>query len=43
MRVAVVGATGAVGSIMLSVLRSRGFPADAIVPFASSRSEGRTL
>ena len=43
MRVAVVGATGAVGSIMLSVLRRRGFPADAVVPFASSRSEGRSL
>jgi aspartate-semialdehyde dehydrogenase len=43
MRVAVVGATGAVGSIMLDVLRRRGFTADAVVPFASSRSEGRSL
>ena len=43
MRVAVVGATGAVGSIMLDVLRRRGFQADAVVPFASDRSEGRTL
>jgi aspartate-semialdehyde dehydrogenase len=43
MRVAVVGATGAVGSIMLDVLRRRSFPADTIVPFASERSEGRTL
>jgi aspartate-semialdehyde dehydrogenase len=43
MRVAVVGATGAVGSIMLDTLRRRGFPADAVVPFASERSEGRTL
>ena len=43
MRVAVVGATGAVGTIMLDVLRRRGFPADAVVPFASERSEGRTL
>jgi aspartate-semialdehyde dehydrogenase len=43
MRVAVVGATGAVGSIMLDVLRKRGFPADEVVPFASERSEGRTL
>jgi aspartate-semialdehyde dehydrogenase len=42
-RVAVVGATGAVGSIMLDVLRRRGFPADAVVPFASERSAGRTL
>ena len=43
MRVAIAGATGAVGSIMLDVLRKRGFPADEVVPFASERSEGRTL
>jgi aspartate-semialdehyde dehydrogenase len=43
MRVAVVGATGAVGSIMLDVLRRSGLPADEVVPFASKRSEGRTL
>ena len=36
MRVAVVGATGAVGSTMLDVLRERSFPADEVVPFASS-------
>jgi len=43
MRVAVVGATGAVGQIMLRTLERRGFPADAIVPFASERSAGRQL
>ena len=43
MRVAVAGATGAVGSIMLDVLRKRGFPADEVVPFATERSAGRTL
>lgn len=43
MRVAVVGATGAVGSTMLEVLRERSFPAEEIVPFASERSAGRTL
>jgi aspartate-semialdehyde dehydrogenase len=43
MRVAVCGATGAVGTIMLDVLRRRGFEADEIVPFASERSEGRTI
>ncbi len=43
MRVAVVGATGAVGQIMLRTLERRGFPADAIVPFASERSAGREL
>ncbi len=43
MRVAVVGATGAVGSTMLEVLRERSFPADEVVPFASERSAGRTI
>jgi aspartate-semialdehyde dehydrogenase len=43
MRVAVVGATGAVGSTMLGVMRERSFPADEVVPFASERSAGRTI
>jgi aspartate-semialdehyde dehydrogenase len=43
LRVAVVGATGAVGTVMLRLLRSRGFPAAEIVPFASQRSVGREL
>ena len=43
MRVAVVGATGAVGSTMLGVMRERGFPADEVVPFASERSAGRRI
>jgi aspartate-semialdehyde dehydrogenase len=42
-RVAVVGATGAVGTVMRSKLRERGFPAAGIVPFASERSVGREL
>jgi len=42
-RVAVVGATGAVGGVLLSVLAQRGFPAAEIVPFASARSAGREL
>jgi aspartate-semialdehyde dehydrogenase len=42
-RVAVVGATGAVGSTILGVMRERSFPADEIVPFASQRSAGRTI
>jgi aspartate-semialdehyde dehydrogenase len=42
-RVAVVGATGQVGTLMLEVLRERGFPAREIVPFASERSVGREL
>jgi aspartate-semialdehyde dehydrogenase len=43
LRVAVVGATGAVGTVMLRLLRSRAFPASEIVPFASERSVGREL
>jgi aspartate-semialdehyde dehydrogenase len=43
MRVAVVGATGAVGSTMLAVMRARGFEPDEVVPFASERSAGRRL
>jgi aspartate-semialdehyde dehydrogenase len=42
-RVAVVGATGAVGSTMLGVMRERGFPADEVVAFASERSAGREI
>jgi len=42
-RVAVVGATGAVGTVMLAKLVERGFPASEIVPFASERSAGREL
>ncbi|HEU4978445.1 MAG TPA: aspartate-semialdehyde dehydrogenase [Solirubrobacteraceae bacterium] len=42
-RVAVVGATGQVGTLMLELLREREFPAREIVPFASERSAGREL
>ena len=42
-RVAVVGATGQVGTLMLRLLRERGFPAREIVPFASSRSAGKEI
>jgi aspartate-semialdehyde dehydrogenase len=42
-RVAVVGATGQVGTLMLQLLRERAFPAAEIVPFASERSVGREL
>jgi aspartate-semialdehyde dehydrogenase len=43
MRLAVVGATGAVGRTMLEVLRERAFPAEEIVPFASERSAGQQV
>jgi aspartate-semialdehyde dehydrogenase len=42
-RVAVVGATGQVGTLMLRLLREREFPAREVVPFASERSAGRVL
>jgi aspartate-semialdehyde dehydrogenase len=42
-RIAVVGATGQVGTLMLELLRERSFPAREIVPFASERSVGREL
>jgi aspartate-semialdehyde dehydrogenase len=42
-RVAVVGATGAVGRTMLELLRERSFPADEIVLFASARSAGAEI
>jgi aspartate-semialdehyde dehydrogenase len=42
-KVAVVGATGAVGNVMLSVLERRSFPVSEIVMLASGRSSGRTL
>jgi aspartate-semialdehyde dehydrogenase len=42
-RVAVVGATGVVGTTMLELLRERQFPAAEIVPFATERSAGRRL
>jgi aspartate-semialdehyde dehydrogenase len=43
LRLAVVGATGAVGRTMLGLLRERAFPAGEIVPFASGRSAGAEL
>jgi aspartate-semialdehyde dehydrogenase len=42
-RVAVVGATGQVGTLMLQLLRERAFPAREVVAFASERSAGRVL
>ena len=39
-RVAVVGATGAVGRRITSILAERSFPVDELVPLASSRSTG---
>ncbi|HKK05610.1 MAG TPA: aspartate-semialdehyde dehydrogenase [Gammaproteobacteria bacterium] len=41
--VAVVGATGAVGETMLSILEERNFPVGNIYPLASSRSAGSKI
>ena len=41
--VAVVGATGAVGTEMLRILEERGFPVGEIRPLASARSAGSTV
>ncbi|RJQ22826.1 MAG: aspartate-semialdehyde dehydrogenase [Nitrospiraceae bacterium] len=41
--IAVVGATGAVGNEMVSVLEERNFPMEKLRLFASERSEGKTL
>ncbi|HEY3210539.1 MAG TPA: aspartate-semialdehyde dehydrogenase [Actinomycetota bacterium] len=43
MRIAVVGATGAVGRTILSLMDERAFPLDDLVLFASPRSEGKRL
>jgi len=43
LRVAVVGATGAVGPVVLEVLAERGFPASEVVAFASARSAGSRI
>ncbi len=43
MKVAVVGATGLVGSKMLEVLEERGFPVTELFPVASPRSYGRKV
>src|SRR4030067_2990870 len=41
--VAVVGATGAVGNEMVSVLEERNFPFEKLRLFASERSEGKII
>ena len=43
MRVAIVGATGAVGQELLTILRERTFPITRLRAFASARSAGRTV
>ena len=42
-KVAVVGATGAVGEVMLSILAERDFPASEVIALASERSAGTAV
>jgi aspartate-semialdehyde dehydrogenase len=43
MKIAVVGATGMVGEIMLKVLAERNFPVTELIPVASERSVGKEI
>jgi aspartate-semialdehyde dehydrogenase len=43
MKVAIVGATGMVGTVMLKVLAERNFPVSEIIPVASEKSIGKQL
>ena len=43
MRIAVVGATGLVGTKMLQVLEERNFPVTELIPVASEKSVGKTI
>ena len=43
LNVAIVGATGVVGSTLLSILEERQFPVDQLYLLASARSVGETL
>lgn len=42
-KIAVVGATGAVGNTILNILEERNFPVEKILPLASSRSAGNQI
>lgn len=43
MKVAVVGATGMVGNVMLQVLREQNFPVTELIPVASEKSVGKEM
>jgi aspartate-semialdehyde dehydrogenase len=43
MKVAVVGATGLVGTVMLKVLEERNFPLTELIPVASDKSVGKLI
>ena len=43
MKIAVVGATGMVGQVMLKVLEERNFPVTELIPVASEKSVGKKI
>ncbi|CAI8313688.1 MAG: Aspartate-semialdehyde dehydrogenase [Formosa sp. Hel3_A1_48] len=43
MKIAVVGATGMVGTIMMKLLEERNFPVSELIPVASERSVGKII
>ncbi|RDK88433.1 aspartate-semialdehyde dehydrogenase [Marinirhabdus gelatinilytica] len=43
MKIAVIGATGMVGTVMLKLLEERNFPLTELIPVASEKSVGREL
>ena len=43
MKIAVVGATGLVGRVMLQLLEERNFPVDDLIPVASKNSLGESI
>lgn len=43
MKVAVVGATGMVGNVMLEVLKEQNFPVTELIPVASEKSVGKSI
>ncbi len=43
MKIAIVGATGLVGTVMLKVLEERNFPVDELIPVATEKSVGKEI
>jgi len=43
MKIAIIGATGMVGKVMLKVLEERNFPISELIPVASERSVGKSI
>ncbi|MFD2822588.1 aspartate-semialdehyde dehydrogenase [Lacinutrix iliipiscaria] len=43
MKIAIIGATGMVGEVMLKVLEERNFPVSELIPVASSKSIGKEI